>query len=102
LHVFIQKTKDLDIKEGKKREVIIEIEVDGQVLKTPCRADQTNTSITNWRESLFVELSGKSVKELENLCVNIKILKVKTLSNEQIGCMTIDALTLYKSDDHAL
>jgi hypothetical protein len=92
----------LDIKEGKKRDVIIEIEVDGQILKTSKRTDQTNTSITNWRESVFVELAGKSVKELENLCVNIKILKIKALKNEQIGSMAIDALTLYKSPDHAL
>jgi hypothetical protein len=102
LHVFIQKTKDLDIKEGKKRQVLIEVEVDGQVVKTCKKPDQTNTSITCWRESVFVELAGKSVKELENLCVTVKILRDSKLSNTQIGSTVIDVLTLYKSPDHAL
>lgn len=101
VHFLIQKAKDLEIDAESVMNVIVEVEVTGGKKETTkVFNDVTNTTVVNFDSHVFVELMGKSVAELEQTKICIRLQEKGYFKNELIGQVEMDLTFIYNLENH--
>ena len=101
VHFLIQKAKDLEIDSETVMNVLVEVDiVGGKKEQTKVFNDVTNTTIVNFDSHVFVELMGKSVSELEQTKICIRLQEKGYFKNALIGQVELDLTFLYNLENH--
>ena len=102
IHILIETAKEIMVPEGESVDVMVEASCGREKKFTPVQSSVTSTSNVSFQNHLFIELTNKSVSDLETTKVGIKLMEKGVFKEAIFGIFEFDFSYIYNMELHTM
>ena len=102
IHMYLEKIKEINVKEGETMDPMIQLECLGQKTFSSAKDDVGGIGEIIWDEHLFLEPKAVSPKDAEDAKIEIRLMDKGMFKDALIGQFDLDLTFVYLKPDHVL
>ena len=102
IHMYLEKIKEINVKEGETMDPMIQLECLGQKTFSSAKDDVGGIGEIIWDEHLFLEPKQVSPKDAEDAKIEIRLMDKGMFKDALIGQFDLDLTFVYLKPDHVL